>query len=87
MSSAPPPPSYEELAALVVELKLLVSAQAATIAEPARPVRRTAMDAARNQLKPLNSYVSFDLLDRILIDQAFDQGELMRGKVSSGTTD
>ncbi|MFC5954038.1 IS66 family transposase [Streptomyces pratens] len=33
MSSAPPPPSYEELAALVVELKLLVSAQAATIAE------------------------------------------------------
>ncbi|WP_329538396.1 DUF6444 domain-containing protein (plasmid) [Streptomyces sp. NBC_01450] len=33
MSSAPPPPSYEELAALAVELKLLVTAQAATIAE------------------------------------------------------
>jgi hypothetical protein len=33
VSSAPPPPSYEELAALVVELKLLVSAQTATIAE------------------------------------------------------
>jgi transposase len=32
-SVPPPPPSYEELAALVVELKLLVSAQAATIAE------------------------------------------------------
>ncbi|WP_159054126.1 DUF6444 domain-containing protein [Streptomyces sp. AS58] len=36
MSSAEQsPPSYEELAALVVELKLLVSAQAATIAEQA----------------------------------------------------
>jgi hypothetical protein len=29
----PPQPSYEELAALVVELRLLASAQVATIAE------------------------------------------------------
>jgi hypothetical protein len=33
VSSSQPPPSYEELSALVVELKLLVSAQAVTIAE------------------------------------------------------
>ncbi|MEU3283344.1 IS66 family transposase [Streptomyces antibioticus] len=31
MTSTPPPPSYEELAALVVELRALVAAQAATI--------------------------------------------------------
>lgn len=39
MTSPPPPqPSYEELAALVVELKLLVSAQAVTIAEQAAEI-------------------------------------------------
>lgn len=51
-------PSYEELAALVVELKLLVSAQAATIAEQAERIagleRQVAADS-RNSSKPPSS--------------------------------
>ncbi len=52
------PPSYEELAALVVELKLLVSAQAATIAEQAERIaeleRQVATDS-HNSSKPPSS--------------------------------
>lgn len=52
MSSAPPPqPSYEELASLVVELKLLVSAQAERIAELERQI---AADS-HNSSKPPSS--------------------------------
>lgn len=59
MSSAQPPqPSYGELASLVVELKLLVSAQAATIAEQAERIaeleRQVASDS-RNSSKPPSS--------------------------------
>jgi transposase len=58
VTSTPPPPSYEELAALVVELKLLVSAQAATIAEQAERIaeleRQVAADS-RNSSKPPSS--------------------------------
>lgn len=57
-SDQPPPPSYEELAALVVELKLLVSAQSATIAEQAERIaeleRRVGSDS-RNSSKPPSS--------------------------------
>jgi transposase len=42
VTSIPPPPSYEQLAALVVELKLLVSAQAATIVEQAATIAQQA---------------------------------------------
>jgi hypothetical protein len=52
------PPSYEELAALVMELKLLVSAQAATIAAQAEEIaelkRRLAADS-HNSSKPPSS--------------------------------
>ncbi|MGW0633915.1 IS66 family transposase [Streptomyces sp. NPDC002758] len=52
MSSAQPsPPSYEELAALVVELKLLVSAQAERIAE----LERQVASDSRNSSKPPSS--------------------------------
>lgn len=52
MSSPPPPqPSYEELASLVVELKLLVSAQAERIAELERQI---AADS-HNSSKPPSS--------------------------------
>jgi transposase len=52
VSSAPPPqPSYEELASLVVELKLLVSAQAERIAELERQI---AADS-HNSSKPPSS--------------------------------
>ncbi|PZT75713.1 MULTISPECIES: IS66 family transposase [unclassified Streptomyces] len=65
MTSPPPPPSYEELAALVVELKLVVSAQAATIerleariveqdAEITELKRRLATDS-HNSSKPSSS--------------------------------
>lgn len=59
MSSAPSSqPSYEELAALVVELKLLVSAQAKTIAQQAERIaeleRQSASDS-RNSSKPPSS--------------------------------
>jgi transposase len=43
----PPPPSYEELAALVVELKLLVSAQAARIAELERKLGSDSHNSSR----------------------------------------
>lgn len=59
MSSAEQsPPSYEELAALVVELKLLVSAQAATIAAQAEQIaelERRAGSDSRNSSKPPSS--------------------------------
>jgi predicted nucleotidyltransferase len=45
-SAQPPQPSYEELAALVVELKLLVSTQAATIAEQAATIAEQAEQIA-----------------------------------------
>src|SRR2546423_4567089 len=49
VTSVPPPPSYDELAALVVELKLLVAAQDATIAQQAEEIaelkRRVGADA------------------------------------------
>lgn len=58
MSFTPPLPSYEELASLVVELRLLVSAQAATIAEQAERIaeleRQLAADS-RNSSKPPSS--------------------------------
>ncbi len=58
MSSVHPPPSYEELATLVVELKLLVTAQAATIAEQAERIaeleRQVAADS-HNSSKPPSS--------------------------------
>lgn len=58
MSSAPSPPSYEELAALVVELRLLVSAQAETIAQQAERIaeleRQVASDS-RNSSRPPSS--------------------------------
>jgi transposase len=54
-STQPPQPSYEELAVLVVELKFLVSAQAATIAEQAERIvvleRQVAADS-HNSSKP-----------------------------------
>ncbi|MFB6784079.1 DUF6444 domain-containing protein [Streptomyces sp. NPDC056352] len=59
MSVTPPSlPSYEELAAVVVELKLLMSARAATIAEQAMRIaeleRQVASDS-RNSSKPPSS--------------------------------
>jgi transposase len=58
VNSAPPPPSYDELASLVVELKLLVSAQAVTIAAQAEEIaelkRRLATDS-HNSSKPPSS--------------------------------
>ncbi|WAX80069.1 DUF6444 domain-containing protein [Streptomyces sp. KMM 9044] len=52
MSVSPPsPPSYEELATLVTELKLLVSAQAERIAELERQVAVN----SRNSSKPPSS--------------------------------
>lgn len=57
-SDQPPQPSYEELAALVVELKLLVSAQAVVIAEQAERIaeleRQTGSDS-HNSSKPPSS--------------------------------
>jgi transposase len=56
--STQPPSSYEELAALVVELRLLVTAQAATIAEQAEQIaeleRQVAADS-HNSSKPPSS--------------------------------
>jgi hypothetical protein len=46
-SAQPLPPSYEELAALVVELKLLVSAQAERIAELERQVASDSRNSSR----------------------------------------
>jgi transposase len=58
VSSDQQPPSYEDLAALVVELKLLVSAQAATIAAQAERIaeleRQVAADS-HNSSKPPSS--------------------------------
>jgi transposase len=56
VTSAPPPPSYDELAALVVELKLLVAVQAATIAEQVQEIaelkRRLAADSHNSSRPP-----------------------------------
>jgi hypothetical protein len=46
-SAQPLPPSYEELAAVVVELKLLVSAQAERIAELERQVASDSRNSSR----------------------------------------
>lgn len=57
-STQPPQPSYEELAALVVELKLLVSAQAAMIAEQAERIvelERQVGSDSHNSSKPPSS--------------------------------
>ncbi|GFH39154.1 hypothetical protein SCWH03_54190 [Streptomyces pacificus] len=57
MSSTPPPqPSYEDLAALIVELKLLVSAQAETITVQAERIaeleRQVAADSHNSSRPP-----------------------------------
>lgn len=51
MTSTPPPPSYEELVSLVVELRLLASAQAVEIAE----LKRQLAADSHNSSKPPSS--------------------------------